>query len=283
MKKYAMVMDSTIYLTKEVIESNEISVASLNIVDSTTSYREVEIDNNFVFNLLDKGANLTTSQPSPGEFLEIFEEKINAGYEKVFCLTLSAGLSGTYQSALIAQNMLDDPKKVYVYHSNLAAYGSEMIALELIDMISNNLDEVEIDTRLKNIIGTSGQIFTVENLFSLAKGGRLSTTQAAIGTVLKIKPIIKMIKGKLELVKKERTTKKVHKFIFENIIEESKDYTKYTFRITNTNSPEGALALQNEIESLFPDAKITVSAYLGPVFSIHVGKKGYGISWFLEK
>jgi len=283
MKKYAMVIDSTFYLTKEEIEKNNIGVASLNIVDATKSYRELDIDNNLVFDLQDKGASLTTSQPSPGEFLEIYQNKLDEGYEKIFCLTLSGGLSGTYQSALLAKNMLDDPDKVNLYDTNLAAYGSEMVALELIDMINDNLQEEEINEKLNHIITTSGELFTVQNLFSLAKGGRLSTAQAAIGTVLKIKPIIKMINGKLELVNKERTAKKVQKYIIDNIIKESEGYDKYTFRIIDKNSSEAALSLKKEIEIQFPNSKITVNNYLGPVFTIHVGKKGYGISWFAEK
>ncbi len=282
MKKFAIVIDSTFYLSKEQIEDNNISLVSLNIVDATISYREVDIDNNFIFTLQDKGGRLTTSQPAPGEFLEIFEKKLSEGYEKIFCLTLSSGLSGTYQSALLAKNMLDDPSKVYLYDTVLAAFGSEMIAVELIEMIKDNIDEKAINERMQNIISTSGEMFTVENLFSLSKGGRLSTAQAAIGTVLRIKPIIKMIDGKLDLIKKERTTRKVNNYFIENIIEDSKGFEKYTFRIMNKNSPDTALDLKQAIETQFPNSKITVTDYLGPVFTIHIGKKGYGISWFVE-
>ncbi len=282
MKKYAIVTDSTVYLTKEQIEDNNISIASLNVVESTISHREVDIDNDFIFAKQAKGAKFTTSQPAPGEFLEIFEKRLEEGYEKVFVILLSSQISGTYQSAELARNMLDDPSKVYLYDTLLAAYGSAMIAVELIDMINSDKDELEIDKRLKAIISSSKQMFTVENLFSLARGGRLSTASAAIGTVLRVKPIIEVVKGKLELVHKERTYAKVHKYMLNLIRESSVKAKSITFRVCSTHSLESATNLKVLLETEFPKAKITFIDYLGPVFSIHVGYKGYGLSWFTE-
>ena len=157
-----------------------------------------------------------------------------------------------------------------------------MIAIELIDMINAGKTEEEIIERIDKIVASSKQMFTVEHLFSLARGGRLSIASAALGTVLKIKPIIKIIEGKLELIHKERTYKKVHNFMLKNIQEDYKENQKITFRITNTHSLESAQNLREVIESSFPNSKITFTSYLGPVFSIHVGYKGYGLSWFTE-
>ena len=231
---------------------------------------------------MDRGHDLTTSQPSPGEFLSTYTELIDLGYEKIFVVVLSSNMSGTYQSAELARNMLDDPTKVYIFDTQLAAFGSEMIAVELIDMIHEHKTAEEIIERLDKILTTSNQMFTAENLFSLARGGRLSVASAALGTVLKVKPIIKIVKGKLELVNKERTYAKVHKYILMNIREAIGDLKKLTFRITNTHSLESAEKLREVILSNFPDSKITFTSYLGPVFSIHVGYKGYGLSWFAE-
>lgn len=282
MKKYAIVTDSTVYLTKEQVEENNISIASLNVVESTVSHREVDVDNEFIFDKQAKGAKFTTSQPAPGEFLEIFEKRLAEGYEKVFVVLLSSSISGTYQSAELARNMLDDPSKVYLFDTLLAAYGAAMIAVELIDMINDNKDEAVIIERLDRILKTSKQFFTVEHLFSLARGGRLSVASAAIGTVLRIKPIIQVVNGKLELVHKERTYAKVHKYMLKQILEDSKEYKNLTFRVCSTHSLESATNLKNLLKENFPNSKITFIDYLGPVFSIHVGYKGYGLSWFAE-
>jgi len=76
MSKFGLVFDSTVYLEKEMLAKNEVRIASLNVVEGTESYREVEVDVPFVLAKQDKGAGLMTSQPSPGEFLEAFEELI---------------------------------------------------------------------------------------------------------------------------------------------------------------------------------------------------------------
>ncbi len=282
MKKYAIVIDSTVYLTEKQIKDNDLTVVSLNVVEGDVSKREVEVDNDYIFNRQAKGASFTTSQPSPGEFLENYKELIKKGYEKVFVVCLSKNISGTYQSANLAKNMLDNSEKVYIFDTMLAAFGTEMIAEQVIKMVNEGNTSEEIISRIDRIISTSGQMFTVENLFSLVKGGRISGTSAAIGTVLRIKPIIKIVNGKLEVVHKERTYKKVHSYMIKNILEDSKELKKITFRITSHNSQESAEQLKQVIIDKFPNMEFVYTNYLGPVFSIHVGKKGYGLSWFAE-
>ena len=220
MKKFAIVTDSTAYFTNEQFEEYGIKRGSLNIIAGDNTYREVDMVNEDVYKLFEEGHKLTTSQPSPGEFLENYEELITKGYEKIFVILISKNLSGTFQSANLAKNMLSEPSKVYIFDTMLAAYGTEMITEQVIKMVDDNKTEEEIIERINKIISTSGLMFTVENLFSLVKGGRISNTSAAIGTVLRIKPIVKMINGKLAVVNKERTYKRVNKYMVENVLED---------------------------------------------------------------
>jgi len=282
MGKYAMLIDSTVFLSKEMIEKNNIPVVSLNVVDGVESYHEVDVDENFIWSMQDKGTSWKTSQPAPGDFLDAYNKLIAEGYDKVFCALLSKNISGTYQSALLAKNMLDEPDKIHIFDTMLCAYGVEMIAIELLEMINNKNTEDEIVTRITNIIESSGQMFTVENLFSLVKGGRLSSTRAAIGTVLRIKPVIKVIDGKLQLVKSERTHRKIHSYMIKNIHESLQGRKKLTFYITSQHSDENTQMVKESLLKEFPGSKVTSTRGLSPVFCIHVGKKGYGISWFSE-
>ncbi len=282
MNKYAIVIDSTVYLTKEMIRENNIEVVSLNVVDGVTSYPEVDVTVDFIFKKQNEGTSWTTSQPAPGDFLDTYNKLLKKGYEKIFVVLLSKNISGTYQSANLARNMLDNPEKVHLFETSLCAYGTEMIAIELIDMINREKSEEEIIERIERIIKESTQMFTVENLFSLVKGGRLSPAKAMIGTVLRVKPVIKVINGKLELVKSERTYKKIHKYMVDSIKATLVGRTKATFYIVSQNSLESANMIRSDIEANFPGSKLTFTEYLGPVFSIHIGKKGYGISWFVE-
>ncbi len=282
MKKLGLVVDSTVYLEPEVIEENDISVVSLNVVDGKESFKETEIDNQFVYDKQDSGSHFTTSQPAPGEFLNAYQDKLSKGYEKIFVLVVSKDISGTYQSATLAQNMLDDPDKVHIFDTQLAAYGNVMIALEIIDMMQAEEPADKIITRIERIIANSEQMFTVENLFSLVKGGRLSAAKAMIGTVLRVKPIVRMIDGELKLVKSERTYKKLHRYMIQSVEETLKGHDKVTFYLLSKNSEDSAAKLKADLLEKFPNAKFNESTRLGPVFTIHVGRKGYGISYFVE-
>ena len=282
MGKFKIIFDSTVYIDKNVLKENNVGVASLNVIEGDNSYRELEVEVPFIFNEQDKGKSWTTSQPAPGEFLELYKEALEEGYDRIFVLGLSRNISGTYQSANLAKNMLDDPEKVYLFDTLLCAYGTEMIGIELIDMVKQGKSEEEIISRINQLISTSEQMFTVENLFALVKGGRLTLAKAAIGTVLRLKPVIRVIDGKLQNVHNERTYKKLHNYFINEMKRTHEGYDKLNVYITSQNSPDSSDAIKELIEQEFPHAKITYTHYLGPVFSIHVGRKGYGISWCSE-
>lgn len=282
MKKLGLLIDSTVYLDQEIIDQNNIEVCSLNVVRGRDSFKETEIDNQFVHDNSSFTHHLTTSQPAPGEFLEAFTRMIDAGYEKIFVVLLSKNVSGTFQSATLAKSMLDDPSPVHIFDTSLAAYGTSMIALEVIKMLKDNKTEDEITERITSIISTSQQMFTVENLFSLVRGGRLKLAKAAIGTVLRVKPMVRVIDGRLELVTSERTHKKLNKYVVDAIKESMQGYSKLSVYTINIDSDENIEKLKQAILAEFPDANISGTDYLGPVFTIHVGNKGYGVSYYCE-
>ena len=283
MAKHKIIFDSTVYINKETLEKNNVGVASLNVLEGLNSYKEVDVTPQFIFDEQDKGKSWKTSQPSPGEFLSLYEEAISEGYDKIFVLTLSKNISGTYQSANLAKNMLDDPNMVYIFDTMLCAYGTEMLGIELIELVNNNEPTERIIKKMDLLCKNGDQMFTVENLFSLVKGGRLTRTKAAIGTVLRLKPVIRVIDGKLKQVHNERTYKKLHRYFINEMKKTTEGYKKLYVYITNQFSPDSGEMIREQIQTEFPDAKITFTSYLGPVFSIHVGRKGYGISWTFEK
>ncbi len=281
-KKHRILIDSTVYISKDIIEANKIEVVSLNVTDGTKTYPEVTVDNDFIWKKQSEGVSWKTSQPAPGDFLKTYQKLLEEGADYIFCVLLSKEISGTYQSALLAKNMLENPEKVILFDTQLAAFGTEMIAIEVIDMINKNASKDEIVTRIEKIISTSKQMFTVENLFSLTKGGRLSVTKAAIGTVLRIKPVIEIVNGKLELVKSERTMRKIFEYFVSQVKKSLENHASITFYVTSQNSTESAIKLKERLIEEFPGSKLTFTEYLGPVFSIHVGKKGFGFSYFVE-
>ena len=230
---YKIVIDSTVYLSQKEIKENGIKIASLNILDKDEVFKELDVDCEFVYGRLANGHHLTTSQPSPAEFFDIYEGLIKEGADKIFVVTLAPPLSGTFQSATIARTMLDEPNKIHVFESKMAAFGNEMLVIELIKMINEGKAEKEIINRITALNSEANLIFTVESLQHLARSGRLSKAKALIGTVLRVKPLIKMVDGKLDLFKSERTHKKVALSIIKNIVKSKIDASMMKFLLYN--------------------------------------------------
>ena len=282
MKKYAIVTDSTTYFTEEEFQKYGIKRASLNIIKGEETFKEMKVNNEFVLNNLNEGHRLTTSQPSPGEYLDIYEELLDKGYEKIFVLVISEHLSGTYQSAKLAINMLDNPEKVHLFSSNMAAFGNEMLLLELIEMIDQEKEVDYIVNRIDGLLKNTGLFFSIENLTAIMRSGRLSKAKAMIGSVLHVKPIIQMVDGKLDLYKAARTHKKVLAAMIHDMEKKITDYKTLFVRVCSYNSPEAAEQLKSKIKETFQNLQVSFSDYIGPVFNVHLGTKGYGVSWMFE-
>ncbi len=280
MSKIGIVIDSTVYLSAAQIEKHDLEVVSLNVLEGETVYLETDLTPQFVFDGQDKGKRFTTSQPSPAAFKEAFEKKFAQGYEHIVCLVLSKGISGTYQSALLGRDSLDDPKNVHVLDTENAGFGNELLALKLIELVSAEKPIKTVIDTMEKTIDNAGLFFTVENLFSLQKGGRLSRTQAFLGTVLRVKPIIRLNDGKLQLVHKERTMKSLNRYIIKKIQEDIGDKKHLVVRFVHQKSKESVDALIELINDVFDNVEYTVTDYIGPVFSIHIGRKGFGIAWY---
>ena len=281
MEKYALVIDSTVYLSEEEIIKYDLERVSLNIIDKEETIKELDVNPGFVYSRLDSGHVLTTSQPSPGEFLTTYEELLEKGYEKIFVVCLSKKISGTYQSATIARDMIDNPETIYVFNTGLAAFGNEMIALKVIEMIQEKKDFEAIIKRINRLILSTNLVFTLENLVSLLRSGRLTRVKAAIGTVLRIKPLIQMVNGKLDLFKSARTHKKVVSEIIHRMKETTKGYSVIYARVLGHNTLHGKFLFE-ELKKQFSNIIVNYTENLGPIFCLHLGKKGYGVSWSVE-
>ncbi len=279
---YKIVVDSTTYLTEEQFRQYGIKRANLNVIEGDHTHRELDLKNEFIFEALKQHRHLSTSQPSPAEFLHLYQECIEEGADRIFVITLAEPLSGTYQSAAIAQKMLDEPEKVYLLKSQMAAFGNEMLVLRLLDMFEQNLPEEDIIKRLNTMNDRSHIIFTIENLIHLMRSGRLSKAKALIGTVLRVKPILHTIKGKLEIYGSERTHKKVLSTFIDEIIKTTQGAKNIYVRVISKESLDNANLLKTLIQEAIPQAKITFTDYVGPIFSLHLGTNAYGVTWCSE-
>lgn len=284
MEKIGLVLDSTVYLDQETLNLPHVKVVSLHVMEGENSYKETDITPEYVISEIDKGHKVSTAQPSPEAFKEAFEAFFEEGFDKVAAIVISRGLSGTYQSAQLAKDLLQSRNEdVHVFDTLNAGFGNELIAERALEMIDEG---VGFETLIKTIDGIAakcGLLFTVANLFHLQRGGRLSRRNALIGTVLRIKPIIRLNeKGELKPVHKERTVGKLINYIVKVIKSTVNDGAKLNVRIVHQRSQEEIDRLIEALRETFDEPIIKVTDYIGPVFAIHIGKKGYGITWYPE-
>ncbi len=280
-KDVGIIVDSTVYLSKDDLKEHDIDVVSLNVLEGDNEYREVDITPDFIFEQQEAGKKFTTAQPSPESFKEAFEKKFKQGYKKLMVIVISKGISGTYQSALLGRDAVDRASDIHVFDTNNAGFGNELLALKLIELVQANTSYEKIIEIMDQAIESAGLFFTVENLFSLQRGGRLSKTQALLGTVLRVRPIIRLNdEGKLKLVHKERTQKKMLSYIVKRMQEDIGDKKKLVVRLVNQRSEDSLAQLKRLLEDVFKNVEITINNYIGPVFSIHIGKKGFGVTWY---
>ncbi len=155
-----------------------------------------------------------------------------------------------------------------------------MLFLEAMKVRESAKSEEAFVAGVQEIIDGSDLLFNVENLFSLQKGGRLSKSQALIGTALRIKPMIVMEDGKLALGEKARTYGKLTENMIERIKKNADPKKTLVARLIDVNSKEQYELMKAKLIEVFPKIEFTETVFLGPVFRVHVGKKGFGVSWY---
>lgn len=211
-----IIADSTCDLSDEILSRYKISIAPLTIQIGERSYKDrIDIQpTEFYHMMMDFEKNPTTAMPSPAEFLMCMEEGVSEGCNEILCICMSSGTSGSYQSAIIAQELFFeqyDPSqyKVHVVDSLSMSHGSGYLILKSAQLREEGFTFEELvhfnETFKKHI----KHFLSVDDLDNLIRSGRLSNASAIIGKLLKIKPIMTMRDGKGVIVSKERGRKNV--------------------------------------------------------------------------
>lgn len=270
-----IIIDSTCYLEESFIKKHNLDVASLHVVVDGESFEEVSVDNDFVFRCLNDGKKVSTSAVAPQVFADLFEKYPN---ETILVFPISSGLSATYQSAMIAKDMVENDD-IHVFDAKVSAYGIENIVIQVANAIESGMQRDEVIDFAQELSDNAEVLFTLTTLDHVVRGGRVSKVSAAVANVIGIKPVIEMIDGKLIVTRKSRTHKKiVNKFIVEELIEHASKYSKLYLRVISLKQEEYAEQIKNALKDI-SNIEITHTRYIGPVFSYHLGDEGYGITW----
>ena len=210
-----LVTDSTAYLPLDLQLKYDIHTISLKInVGDRTYDEEGGITKDEFYSLLaDVATAPTTSQPSAGEFLELYKSLIGDG-DEVISIHISEGLSGTIPNAQAAAQELA-PDRIHVVNSRTTAAGLLIMVLAAGEALAAGKSSAQILSMLERMIDQSCLFFSVETLEYLHKGGRINTASRLLGTLLNIKPILYLHEGKIEALDKTRTSKKARRRVLD--------------------------------------------------------------------
>lgn len=269
-----IIVDSASDLTLAYAERNGIGFVPLKTTLGGKEYKDgIDILPDTFYGKLEENKELAhTSQVNPDEFEEFFRKTVADGDEAVV-ITMSSGLSGTYQSAVIAAE--EYPNKIFTVDSLSATAGEQVLIYRAVKLRDEGRGAAEICAELTELRKKVRLFVRLETLEYLKRGGRISKTSAALGTLLGIKPVLTLNgEGKLETVGKARGLKASHKLMNDSIsacggIDFSLPVVITYAGDTNDGAVRGYL---NDIEEIFKENrdKLTVGQ-LGCVIGTHTG------------
>lgn len=213
--------------------------------------------------------DVSTSQTATGKMAEVYQQLKDEGYQDTIVVTISSKLSGTYQGAVLAKDMVED-FPVYVVDSRSVSYGEAYLVLEAIKDIKKGVETEKIVERLNQIKENITMYVLVDTLKYLVKNGRLSGVQGMLGSLLKIKPLLRLKSdGALTPYEKIRTTAKARERLLE-VIKSDIEGKKVKLFIVYTNNQDKANQMKEDILKIHEKLDIDVVP-LTPVVGAHAG------------
>ena len=216
----------------------------------------------------------TTSQPTPQDFAAAYGEL--AGLERVFVLTVSAKLSGTYASA---QQAAADVPGVRVIDTATASAAIAMLAMAIQRRLEQGTTDEEVDELVARVKRESGLVFTLDTLEYLAKGGRIGRAAGWAGQLLNIKPILTLADGEVLPLKRVRGNRKAIEEFAAAFRDRTTGAEGLRVGIAHAQAPDRMAALETLVKDVRPNAEIEVATTLGPVVGTHAGPGTVGLFW----
>ena len=273
----AIVLDSTADFPEAPQRFPNWRVVPLYVLFGDESYRDyVELAPPEFYGRLRTAEQLpTTSQPTPGDFLQTYEEL--AQYDRIYSLHISAALSGTYQSATTAAAELGD--KVWTVDSESASAAIAILGLAIQRRLEQGTSDDEIEALVVRYRERAGLIFTVDTLEFLRRGGRIGRASAWAGQLLHVKPIL-TIKREVVPLKRVRGNQKAMQEFVSEFTSTTHDTSTLRVGIAHADAPERGRQLEKMVHAERPQAQIDVVTTLGAVVGAHAGPGTVGFFWF---
>lgn len=273
---YVLVSDATLDLPQELVKRYEIPIVPMvfNLDGSEIVHYpdERNMSNEEFYSALKTGKTSSTSQINPVTYVNFFTPFLEEQNDILY-LCFTSGLSGTYQSALLAKDMLEEDfpeRRIEIVDSLCASAGLGYFVYLAARKKEAGMSLEELKNWALSHRSRVAHWFTVDDLFHLQRGGRLSFAEAMLGSALKIKPIISVDEeGKLYVENKVRGNKKSVEYMIRKIVE-TMDLEESTLFIGHGDALDRAQALREEIESRTEATDIQITK-IGPIIGSHTG------------
>lgn len=278
MAKIAVVTDSNSGITQKQAQELGIYVLPMPfLINEETFYEDISLSQKEFYEKLEQGANISTSQPSPEDILKLWD-KLLEEYDEIVHIPMSSGLSGSCQSAIMLAQDYDG--KVEVVNNQRISVTQRQSVLDAKELTETERSAKQIRQFLEDDKFNSSIYIMLDTLFYLKKGGRITPTAAALGTILKLKPVLQIQGEKLDAFAKARTTNQGKSIMINAITNDIENRFgglangagNIWLQVAHTNNEEAAMNLKRELEENFQgylpiqvdSLSLSVSCHIGP-------------------
>ncbi len=283
MTRIAIVTDSGVNVPAEVQREYDIHIVPLKVSFGAQTYRDgADITTSQFYEMLQEASQLpTTSQPSAGDFVEVYS-RLSKEADAIVSIHLSALLSGTVKSALTARQSVNHVP-IEVIDSRSASLGLGFVVMAAARAARQSGSLPDVLAAAENLIPKISVLFVVDTLKYLHMGGRIGGASTLLGSALRIKPLLQLTEGEvnpLERVRSKcRATERLLEIMAQRLEAEEGDGLVHA-AVAHADRTDEALALKEQVESRFEPAEFYL-VELPPALGTHVGPGTLGLGWYV--
>jgi DegV family protein with EDD domain len=273
----AVVTDSTAYLPEELVRRYDVEVVPLYVVLPGRSGREgLEVSPQDVARVLAvRGQRVSTSRPTPGDFVAAYRRRLDAGADRIVSVHLSGELSGTWEAARLAAAQVGE-HVVTVVDSRCAAMGTGFAVLAAARAAADGRPADAVAEVARTTAAGTRTLFVVDTLEHLRRGGRITSTAALLGTALAVKPLLHVHDGRIVLFEKVRTATRALSRLSAWTVETA-GAGPVSLAVHHLAAPERARTLVEDLRARLPRLRELHVSELGAALGAHVGPGAVGV------
>ena len=278
-KKIKIICDSSVDLLKETIALEDITIMPFPINIGGKCYHDgVDISVKELYALIDKHGELPKTAAFNSKDYEAVWDQFS-DYDDIIFIGLGSGFSSSFNNALLST---EDYPNVHIIDSKNLSSGTALLVLKMCKMRREGLSATEIVSKIEEMVPYVRSQFAINTFEYLHKGGRCSGVSKLLGTLLKIKPIIKVVDNKMVVSKKPIGYNKAIKAMLDDVLSNKDQVDLDHIMITHSLADNDAQMIKKELAQYF-DQNILMETYASGTISTHCGPRTIGILYLLKK